>query len=124
MKKPQKKNYGWNEKLVFDDEATGWTIDGGEEEYYEALEKWLLVQKKQPVPFSNGTEYAMWQDANCHQCSKYENESTCEASAGCKLAFYLDMGALGEEVPTEILVEVGWDAEKNKMNPICNQKKH
>lgn len=29
----------------------------------------------------------------------------------------------GEEVPTEILVEIGWNVEKNKMNPICNQKK-
>lgn len=36
---------------------SGWQIEGGEEAYAEALEKWQLVQKKQHVPFSNGTEY-------------------------------------------------------------------
>ena len=122
--KPKKEDYGWHTQSGFDNEPSGWTIEGGEEAYAEALEKWQLVQKKQHVPFSNGTEYTMWQDANCYQCSKYENESTCEADAGCKLAFFLDMGAIGYEVPMEILMEVGWNAEKNKINPICKQKSH
>lgn len=122
MKEPKKKDYGWHTQSGFDDEPSGWYIDGGEEAYDEAIKAWHNAQKKQLVPFSNGTEYTMWQDANCHQCTKYENESTCEADARCKLAFYLDMGALGEDVPTEILMQVGWNAEANRISPVCRGK--
>lgn len=55
--KPKKEDYGWHTQSGFDNEPSGWQIEGGEEAYAEALEKWQLVQKKQHVPFSNGTEY-------------------------------------------------------------------
>jgi hypothetical protein len=34
------------------------------------------------IPFSNGTEYMSWQERNCLQCEKYENESSIEEAAG------------------------------------------
>lgn len=72
--------------------------------------------------FSNGTDFLLWQEDNCCQCSKYENISTCEAEAGCKLAFHLDMAACGgEEVPQRTIDAIGYDAEKNRINRVCNQ---
>ena len=40
MEKPDKKLYGWHDQEGFDDEPSGWMIEGGEEAYYEALKKW------------------------------------------------------------------------------------
>ncbi len=48
--KPKKEDYGWHTQSGFDNEPSGWQIEGGEEAYAEALEKWQLVQKKQHVP--------------------------------------------------------------------------
>lgn len=39
MEKPNKELYGFVEQPLFGEEG-GWTIEGGEEAYYEALEKW------------------------------------------------------------------------------------
>jgi hypothetical protein len=38
--KPTKEKYGWHEKVGFDEEASGWMYEGGEEAYYEAMAKW------------------------------------------------------------------------------------
>jgi len=37
---PKMEKYGWHRQCGFDDEPTGWLIEGGEEAYYEALTKW------------------------------------------------------------------------------------
>ena len=39
MEKPNKELYGFVEQPLFGEEG-GWTIEGGEEAYNEALEKW------------------------------------------------------------------------------------
>lgn len=44
MEKPKKENYGWHERRSFDDEPSGWQIEGGEEAYYEAIDKWESMQ--------------------------------------------------------------------------------
>ena len=41
IEKPLPAKYGWHEQIGFDDEPSGWTIEGGEEAYYEALAKYL-----------------------------------------------------------------------------------
>jgi len=72
--------------------------------------------------FSNGSEYHNWQSNNCHQCTKYECESTTEDEAGCKLAFALDFAQFGDEPTQETLDAIGWDSEKQKLTE-CKQKK-
>jgi hypothetical protein len=42
--KPTMQIYGWHEQCGFDDEPSGWMIEGGEEAYYEALKKWKDAQ--------------------------------------------------------------------------------
>jgi len=39
MEEPKPEQFGYHEAQGFDDES-GWMIEGGEEAYYEALEKW------------------------------------------------------------------------------------
>ena len=40
LPKPDPKRYGWHEKAGFDDEPSGWMIEGGEEAYEAELKKW------------------------------------------------------------------------------------
>ena len=40
LTKPKMELYGYHISNHFDDEPTGWLIEGGEEAYYEALKKW------------------------------------------------------------------------------------
>lgn len=44
MIKPNPKDYGWHDQNSFDDEPSGWMIEGGEEAYYEALKKYEELQ--------------------------------------------------------------------------------
>lgn len=39
-KKPTPEQYGWISQNSFDDDESGWAIEGGEEKYYEALSQW------------------------------------------------------------------------------------
>ena len=65
-------------------------------------------------PFSNGSEYMMWNDANCCRCKKYECESATEEEAGCRLAFNLDLGCITGDVPEDVCNEIGMtDGELN-----------
>ncbi len=41
-KKPTPEQFGWHNQCGFDDERSGWMIEGGEEAYYGALEKYKL----------------------------------------------------------------------------------
>jgi hypothetical protein len=45
MEKPKKEDYGWHDQHSFDDDESGWLLEGGEEAYNEALEAW---EKKTP----------------------------------------------------------------------------
>ena len=45
MEQPIKENYGWVESTGFDSEPSGFTIEGGEEAYEEAMEKWEEYNK-------------------------------------------------------------------------------
>lgn len=38
MKEPNKEKYGWHTQSSFDDEPTGWLLEGGEEAYEDAME--------------------------------------------------------------------------------------
>lgn len=40
MEQPIKENYGWVDSTGFDSEPSGFMIEGGEEAYEEAMEKW------------------------------------------------------------------------------------
>lgn len=64
-------------------------------------------------PFSNGTEYNIWQDNNCAKCNKYENESKTEDEAGCKLAFYLDLGSITGVIPLWVGIQIGYTHKIN-----------
>lgn len=45
QEKPIKENYGWAESTGFDSEPSGFMIEGGEEAYEEAMEKWEEYNK-------------------------------------------------------------------------------
>ncbi len=47
-KKPEMQDYGFHIQMGFDDEPTGWLIEGGEEAYYEALGAWEAESAKDP----------------------------------------------------------------------------
>ena len=66
--------------------------------------------------FSNGTECTMWQERNCFNCTKYENESTEIEKAGCPIAFTID---LAEPLSDELRRMVGWDSENDRMPTNC-----
>jgi hypothetical protein len=59
------------------------------------------------VPFSNGSEAESWHSSNCQKCIKYESESTNENDAKCKLAFHLDLGFLGGDLPLWVAKDIG-----------------
>ena len=42
--KPKPEDYGYYEAVEFDDDASGWTLEGGEEKYYKALKAWEDAQ--------------------------------------------------------------------------------
>jgi hypothetical protein len=48
QKPPQKEKFGWEETSTFDSQG-GWTIEGGEEAYYEALAAWEHIQHAKPM---------------------------------------------------------------------------
>lgn len=57
-------------------------------------------------PFANYTDFMCFQEQNCLNCTKYENESCDVDKAGCKLAFCLDRasvldGLIDEELANE-----------------------
>lgn len=68
---------------------------------------------KRVEPFSNGFEFRSWKDRNCDRCAKYENESTKIEDAGCKLAFYVDLGSASDgSIPESVATEFGCKIEK------------
>jgi len=79
------------------------------------------MKVKQYRPFSNATEFMMWQDKNCYKCKKYESESKSEAEAGCKLAFNLDLSSvLDGTIPEWVADEIG---TTDKHSQIYKKKK-
>ena len=68
-------------------------------------------KKDTPVqPFSNGTEFMNWHGRNCDECVNYENESTSQEKAKCKLAYHLDLASvLYGTVPLWVAREIGCD---------------
>ena len=44
MEKPIKEKYGWHTQCGFDDEPSGWLIEGGEEAYQKAMKLWRFMQ--------------------------------------------------------------------------------
>jgi hypothetical protein len=59
------------------------------------------------VPFSNGTEAVVYSERNCNNCINYDNESTDEETAKCKLAYHLDMGNITGDIPLWVAKEIG-----------------
>ena len=45
MKEPKKEDYGYCPNEGFDSEMGGFVVEGGEEAYYEALEKYKLYKE-------------------------------------------------------------------------------
>lgn len=39
-RKPRKEDYGWVDQFSLHDEQPGWVLEGGEEAYFKALDKW------------------------------------------------------------------------------------
>ena len=65
-------------------------------------------KKDTPVrPFSNGSEADSWHHHNCLGCNKYENSSTTEEEAKCKLAFHIDLGFLAGDIPLWVAKDIG-----------------
>lgn len=46
------------------------------------------------IPFSNATEFEIWQTNNCDRCCRYSNVSTKRNNAKCKLAFDIDLASV------------------------------
>ena len=66
-----------------------------------------FLKETQVHVFSNSCEFDSWQTANCHDCVKYENESSDESEAKCKLAYHLDFGAILGTIPLWVCKEIG-----------------
>lgn len=49
IKKPDPEKYGWHEQCGFDDEPSGWLLEGGEEAYNEAVEKWKSAYQPREI---------------------------------------------------------------------------
>jgi hypothetical protein len=45
--KPNPEKYGWHEQQGFEDEPSGWMLEGGEDAYYKALKEWEEDLKQQ-----------------------------------------------------------------------------
>ena len=78
------------------------------------------------IPFSNATDAERWKDKNCYQCDNYESETTCEEEAGCKLAFYIDLGFIEGTIPLWAARDIGCEYDPLygyvKLDNICRQK--
>jgi hypothetical protein len=44
MKKPIKEDFGWENANGFENEPSGFVLEGGEEAFEEAMQKWQFMQ--------------------------------------------------------------------------------
>ena len=80
-------------------------------------------KQEQFIPFSNGTEYMIWDDNNCSRCTKawrakdgkWPSEKTLKqyVSMGkyCKLQYHLDLAVLEGTIPMDIAKQIGLHGE-------------
>lgn len=81
-----------------------------------------MTEEKKIRPFSNGFEFDSWTTKNCDRCSKYENESTSIEDAGCKLAFYIDLGSVTDgTIPEHIASEFGCKLDERSYFTDCKK---
>ena len=59
IKKPDPEKYGWHEQCGFDDEPSGWLLEGGEEAYNEAVEKWKSAYQPREVTYEEIERWAL-----------------------------------------------------------------
>ena len=72
------------------------------------------------TPFSNGTEFMIWQHQNCDECNKYENKSTERSKAGCRLIFDIELAAATDgKIP---LTTAKWIGYKDGHLTNCKMK--
>ena len=73
-------------------------------------------------PFSNNTEFCVWQEHNCLRCSRYECESSSEEEAGCISAFNLDLSLMGDgTIPDYCVNDIGYkDKYTEGENHFCD----
>ena len=59
------------------------------------------------IPFTSGEAFRMWRGNNCENCVNYEEDSTTEEEAKCKLAFHIDFGVFKGTIPLWAAKEIG-----------------
>lgn len=69
MDKPRPKDFGWHESQGFDDEPSGWAMEGGEEAYHVALDKWYAQFPAEEAPMSVEEKAQKWDEL----CDKARN---------------------------------------------------
>jgi len=75
---------------------------------------------KRITPFSNGTDYMIWNNMNCSECNMYESESTERKNAKCKKAFDIDLALVTDgKIPLKTAELIGY---KNGQLQNCNFK--
>lgn len=75
------------------------------------------------IPFSNGTDYMIWQNRNCSFCINYECESPNREEAICKLAFDLDYALMDSgKISLETAKRIGYLEDNGRLKFYCNQK--
>lgn len=62
MDKPKPEDFGWHESQGFDDEPSGWAIEGGEEAYRIALDKWYNQFPAEEAPMSVEEKAQKWDE--------------------------------------------------------------
>ena len=87
------------------------------------------VMGKRMAPFSNLTDFYIWQSNNCDKCCRYSNVSTKPSNAKCKLAFDLDFACIDDgtiSIKTAENIGLKGGYLKNKCNdfnkPIIRKK--
>lgn len=82
-----------------------------------------IISSEKVTPFTNGTDFLVWQERNCYKCHKYESKSTRASRAGCFHAYYLDLGsASGGDIPLSIAKEIGIQADTETENSVAIER--
>ena len=63
-----------------------------------------MTESRRNRPFSNGTEYGMWDARNCQRCKKYVPDSTTPEE-GCDIEFAIASGLFGDGTVDEKFID-------------------
>lgn len=64
-------------------------------------------QKKGIIPFSNGTDFMCWSEANCCQCRKTVEDLDEQGFSKCEIEYAIALSSMGEGMTPEMAMRMG-----------------